>query len=265
MSKKTDIPEPEVRYDRGPILTAPTLTGVDYDGTRVKTDWKGPPDPGEVTSYRLTLYEDGEEKQTATIRGLTISFTPQEPFDKDKTYTVAVAPTGDKTSGPKSGMQTLIIVAPSDAALSWNGAHLVARWSAMQPAAGTSRFEYIPGLFRDGSPQETGNPTTGLAYEFESAFGSGFIYTSMVRAVRGIVTGPWSGPATGPFAEDVTYGFDSLGRIMSFAVANYHTRTYRPDVFGNITSVTTTAVSASGDEKGNKRQLIDVFNGGAPE
>ena len=231
-----------------PIVLAPGMSLVQYDTTpALRLDWTAVQGDG-VASYVATLVESGGPTRNETTDSLSVVFS--QALSDQKQYSVSVRAM-DATGvvlGPPSTPVAPLTTRPSAPTVAYTGSALLIRWTADTSPSTTA---YLAQLLEDdadqGSRAESAPPAT-----FDQTLESGKVYKGRVRSTANKVggpkvEGPWTAFATGPFAEDITFAFDALGRITSFAVASYNTRAYTPDLFGNITSVTTTSTAGAGE------------------
>lgn len=213
------------------ILLAPTITAVAFDGTTLTVDWTPVSEAG-VTGYLVSVLDGAAEIAHATETG-THAAIPVALQNKS-TYTVVVRATGTVTQGPNSPAVAILPVAPSGLYGGTDGTHVAAAWQALTGAASYQAEVSIGGVFQ---PAE---PAGGPSIVFTTAAQANAMYQVRVRGIRGIVTGPWSAAAPGPFLADWTITYDGFGRVLTRVGAGLSSTTYTYDELGNITSVTVT-------------------------
>ncbi len=94
------------------LLQAPSLTGVSYDGTTINAsfDKSGMP---SGTSYTLLLLKDGEVIQTNGAGNGSGTLTPQNAFQPNSLYSIAVQANKGVVYGPLSTSSNLLTVPPT--------------------------------------------------------------------------------------------------------------------------------------------------------
>lgn len=215
-----------------PITAAPTIQQVSYDGTLLSSQWTAVSQPS-VTGYTLALFQNENELQsvnTTTLQGeLTVNLSPSI------SYTVKARATGNAgLTGPWSPPVNVIVSAPTNVDLFYNGTALVASWHAV-PNQGVTA--YTAQLLKNAQPVET-KETALLTTTFAEPFQAGMSYTVQVRATEPQSSGPWSPPAQGPLTSTATYTYDELGQLHQIASNSGLTITYTYDDRGNITNET---------------------------
>jgi len=233
------------------ITEAPVLETVAYDGSALAASWSAVDEAG-VDAYELRLLDGGSVAASASFAaspgGLEVT------LDADGSYAVEVAATGGDSTvvGPWSNALVPIAEAPAGVTLSSSGAAFSARWQAVDETAVTG---YRAALYADDTllaSVETGDTVA----TFDDALAPGVVYSARVRAVGEDVEGPDSEPAFGPYLAEVTYVYDSFGRLLSLSQDTGSFIAYSYDAAGNVLA-TTQSTPLPGSRQGGDRDDDD--------
>ena len=196
------------------IAGAPAVTSTRYDGGTLTVDFDAPPSSGAVTGYDAWLYQDGSSPVAGTVSGTRATFTAA--LAATKRYTVIVAATGSKTSGPGSPAAPAVAAVPAFTAAALSGATLTASW---QPLAGSEVSGYHVQLLQSGAEvARFDTPHAALSESVTLAAGAPF--TVKINAVAGLATGAQSDD----FAVE-SYGFQYYVQPAQSTVQPYLYRT----------------------------------------
>ncbi len=217
------------------IIKAPDINLLQYslenDQGKLETSWEPVTD---AESYITSVYTvDGFFKQN--IPSTTTSCTLESTLDQTKQYKTTVCATANNgiVIGPSSGELSAIIVCPGHVNLNNTGQNLRSDWTIPTNLQGK---QFNCELYKDNA-KLAGQMTCDSYVLFNYSLDAGAIYTSQVRGESGVVKGPWTKLAQGPYAESIVYNYDTLSRLKSITCNNTITVTYTMDNAGNILSI----------------------------
>ena len=230
-----------------PIVEAAVLSLVDYDLTdgdgSTTVNW-GVVSEAEfyVTTVQAT---DGSYKKN--IPGIDPSSVLNKTLDASKTYTVAVSSVADGgiIIGPLSTTYQLILDSTSGLMLNYTGTQLVANWTIPASLSGKT-FE--SGLYKNNAKIDAQSTTDNRQF-FNFTLDAGDLYTTKVRAVDGIVKGPWTPFSQGPYAASLDYAYDALARIQSITWNQQTEVAYTISDTGNIDTIAVAPVPTTAKKK----------------
>lgn len=224
-----------------PLLVAPVLNMVDYaltsgNGT-LTVKWA---EVAGVDQY-LTTVRATDGSYQKNIPGTTPQTVLSKTFGNAATYIVWVV-CMDSTGvviGPSSQAYNIIVATVNGLMLNCSTTQLIAQWSLPSVLNG-KRFQTT--LFKDGvsASQKTG---TGNRQPFDEVLAAGIVYTSQVRAIDGIVTGPLSGLAQGPYKASLVYLYDDISRLTSITWNSKTKQSWTFDDPGNIKTISIAATT----------------------
>ncbi len=135
--------------------------------------------------------------------------------------------------GPASPELAAIIAYPGYVNLNYTGQNLLSDWIIPTSLQGK---QFNCQLYKDSgklADQVTGDSHVSFNYTLDA----GAIYATRVRGESGVVIGPWTEPAQGPYAESTIFNYDTISRLKSITCHNTVTVTYTMDDPGNIISI----------------------------
>ena len=217
------------------IIKAPDINLLQYslenDQGRLDTSWEA---VSGADLYIVSLCTDGGSfKQN--IPSTTTSYKLESTLDQTKQYKTTVCATANDgiVIGPSSAELSAVIACPGNVNLNYTGQNLRSDWTISTSLQGK---QFNCELYKDNAKladQVTGDSHVSFNYSLDA----GAIYTSHVRGENGVVKGPWTKPAQGPYAENTTYNYDTVSRLKSIISNNTITVTCNMDNSGNILSI----------------------------
>ena len=224
-----------------PLLEAPTLTTVLYDGTQINAQWQWQVAiPAGVTGYVCAVFEGSQEvaRAVTTVLQATIPVSLQAGHS----YVVQVQATGTQATGPWSVAVPVVVLVPTNllAGVGADGNQIVATWQTISGVTGYHAELSTNGVW--GPAVAVAAPPAILLDQLSA----GVVYQVRVSGVNGSnSSGPWSAAVPGPFLRNGTVQYDGFGRItrIDFATSSV---AYTYDALGNITTVTATTSQANG-------------------
>lgn len=210
-------------------LTAnPTWVLVSYDSGQMALTWTAVTG-GTVTGYLVTVTgipQPSNPVGNVTTTNITATLTPKG------SYPSVVAATNGIVQGPPSPTLFPLTAPPVPQILGYTGAKLQFAWG---PSGESGVSGYATQLLSNGTSPET-TTATASPQLYATSFKSGTVYTARARCCGTATQGPWSQAVTGPYQAQITYTYDSLGRIQTVAWAAGFTETYQFDSAGNLLS-----------------------------
>jgi len=211
------------------LVDSPAWSLAAYDVGQLNLNWIAPGDAvvDGVSGYLITI--SGLTPSTypvnqATSQNLAVTLVPFT------SYPTTVAATNGIVQGPPGPTLIPLTAPPLSPALGYTGAALSLAW---QPSGEANVTGYSVELFSNGGPTEAISSATS-PQTFTTAFTSGTVFTAKSRASGPGTLGPRSVAATGPYQADITYLYDSLGRMQTVAWAAGFTESYTFDSAGNL-------------------------------
>lgn len=220
------------------ILETPVMTTVNYTVSQLLLTWQA---VSGYTWYVAELYESGQTNAQA-VQALQYSF-PGALIGTGWQCTVRARSTDGVSIGPAAGPYTPILTAPAITELDYDAGVVALTWS---PASDFGITSYLLQL-ESGSQQQFALGVSG-SQNVPVNLSAMQIYVATLRAVNGIVLGPWSQALTAISAAPANayLGFDGTtlqGRFQP--IAQSQVTGYLSALSGNGT-VIATVPSASG-------------------
>ncbi|MDD2400848.1 MAG: PQQ-binding-like beta-propeller repeat protein [Clostridia bacterium] len=225
-------PKSEERYV---ITQSPEITLVGYstDNLQESLDisWKG---VDKAPLYIATLFdEEGTFKENFPTTETECCFLRK--LEEEKSYRVkVVAGSSDGiVMGPDSKTFEPIVKTVKSLNLYYTGTSLVALWQADTDSA---ELRFIVEMVKNDAklPEEK---TTQNRLVFDYDLETGSIYKVHVRMESGIVQGPWTEFAGGPYRAEVVYEYDKAGRLKKVVWNGGLVLSYDFDKAGNVVKV----------------------------
>lgn len=225
-----------------PIVAAAALTLIEYDlpagNGSLTIQW------GAVLSADLyvTTIQATDGSFSTNIPTTDTSSLLSKTLDDTTTYTVVVSSMNSSgiVIGPPSILYTAIILYVADLMLNCSATQLIAHWDIPAKLAGLT-FE--ANLLRAGVSIDT-KSTTANTLPFDFSLTPATIYTTRIRATGGIVKGPWSPFAQGPYSTALVYAYDALARLTAVTWDSTTRQGYTFDDPGNITTISIASLPA---------------------
>ncbi len=215
-----------------PIVNQPSWTEIDYITGSIDASWTQVSDAA-VSGYLIQITDSGGQSSSYPVPNTNTATLPVTL--QPSRYSMVVRATNGIVLGPWSATLVPLTKPPQAMTLGFDGTHLIGNWQPASPPD-PQVTGYVVQLLANGIVSETLLPPQP-PQTFVSGLTTATIYTAQTRATGDRVKGPWSAPATGPYAAAWTITFDASGRLQRVAWTGAMTQTYTYDTAGNITSV----------------------------
>ncbi|MEM9546391.1 MAG: hypothetical protein AAGA77_10470 [Bacteroidota bacterium] len=222
-----------------PILSLLSYLIIDGDGT-LNVNWNTVLNAG---MYGTTITNSEGSKQN--FFGSDPSLDERLTFDQNLTYNLNVSALSSDgvVLGPASELFDIIIHSVEESSLNYTGTNLVLDFEIPSVLAGKT---FVGELFKNGisiNQQSTQNNKITYDQILEKAM----IFTTEIRAEDGIVKGPKSPIAFGPYAAVVAKTFDGLNRLRTVTwnennTGGWKQTSYTINDAGNLTKIETVTI-----------------------
>lgn len=221
------------------LTTLPEVTLVSYEQTAIKATWQPDTESGVATFQLKVVEEDGSNPLNVTINDPTATsgqIPLPGPLDPTRKYlfTLLAQKAGGVSVEAGKPAIPLLVVAPQHVELHYDyvAQCLVAEWQPVTLPYLTVTGYHLE-LFQD-STLLISQITDQTTYSFQQNLIDESVFQVRVQALGVAVAGPYSLPATAPYACTVSYTYDSLNRLQTVTLQSTNTYTYTVDNAGNI-------------------------------